>query len=105
MWSVSYGFLADRPKLISHSPQQKTKQSPLEMQKVYVLFLFFLLLAGAIHARQAPTTKILLIPLDDRPPCLQFPEKMGLIAGAEVIAPPKELLGKFTQAGNPEANV
>jgi hypothetical protein len=44
-------------------------------------------------------TKILLIPMDERPPCLQFTEKMGLIGDAEVVSPPKELLGKFTVPG------
>jgi len=44
-------------------------------------------------------TKILLIPLDDRPPCLQFPVRMGLIGDAEIVTPPKELLGRFTASG------
>lgn len=43
--------------------------------------------------------RVLLVPLDDRPPCLQFPVRMGRIGDAEVVAPPKELLGKFTTPG------
>lgn len=43
--------------------------------------------------------KILLIPLDDRPPCLQFTERIGLIGNAEVVSPPKEMLGRFTDPG------
>lgn len=73
------------------------------MQKVYTLLIFFILLAEVTFSGQPAASKILLIPLDDRPPCLQFTEKMGLIAGAEVIAPPRELLGKFTKAGDPDA--
>lgn len=45
------------------------------------------------------TSRILLIPLDDRPPCLQMPVKMGLIGDAEVVAPPRAMLGRFTDFG------
>lgn len=73
------------------------------MKIIKICFLFFCLLAPAhvLHARNSSKlpTKILLIPLDDRPPCLQFPVKMGLIGDAEIVAPPMELLGKFTDAG------
>ncbi len=44
-------------------------------------------------------TKILLVPLDDRPPCLQFTVKIGLIGDAEIVTPPRELLGRFTDFG------
>ena len=43
--------------------------------------------------------RVLLVPLDDRPPCLQFTVEMGKIADAEVVAPPMELLGVFTTPG------
>ncbi|HVG17272.1 MAG TPA: DUF4127 family protein [Chitinophagaceae bacterium] len=46
-----------------------------------------------------PSLKILFIPLDDRPPCLQFTEQIGVIGNADVVTPPKELLGRFTVAG------
>ena len=46
-----------------------------------------------------PQVKILLIPLDDRPPCLQFTQRIGLIGHADVVTPPKELLGRFTTPG------
>jgi hypothetical protein len=62
----------------------------------------FILLAGFALFAQNPSkqrTKLLLIPMDDRPPCLQFTEKMGLIGETEVVSPPKELLGKFTVPG------
>ncbi|HEY0656996.1 MAG TPA: DUF4127 family protein, partial [Pyrinomonadaceae bacterium] len=49
---------------------------------------------------QAKTgTRLLLVPLDDRPPCLQFPVEMGKIGDAEIVTPPKELLGRFTTPG------
>ena len=64
-----------------------------------VLILFF---SVAFFAQTKPTvkTKILLIPLDDRPPTLQFTVKMGLIGNAEVVTPPKEMLGVFTTPGD-----
>lgn len=49
--------------------------------------------------------RILLIPLDDRPPCLQFPVRLGDISGAEVVTPPRELLGRFTRFGQPDVIV
>lgn len=50
-----------------------------------------------------PSSRILLIPLDDRPPCFQWVVKMGEIGDAEVVAPPRGLLGKFTEFGKPDA--
>ena len=63
---------------------------------------FILLFAFAVFAQKQPPekTKILLIPLDDRPPTLQFTVKMGLIGNAEVVTPPKEMLGVFTTPGD-----
>ena len=47
----------------------------------------------------AYSSRVLLIPLDDRPPCLQFPVKMGLVGDVEVVTPPREILGRFTEFG------
>jgi hypothetical protein len=67
---------------------------------LFLLLCLFVFNGSAWAQKSAPRqSKILLIPLDDRPPCLQFPVKMGEIADAEVVAPPKELLGRFTEAG------
>jgi hypothetical protein len=62
---------------------------------------FVLLFAFSSPAQNQPkmSSRILLIPLDDRPPCLQFTVKMGLIGDAEVVTPPRELLGRFTEFG------
>jgi hypothetical protein len=69
------------------------------MKYLFALLSFFL--CSSVHAQKTAkyTTKILLIPLDDRPPCLQFTQKMGLIGDAEVIAPPIQLLGNFNTPG------
>ncbi len=65
-----------------------------------LLFCFALLVVPAIAQSQPKmSSRVLLIPLDDRPPCLQFPVKMGLIGDAEIVTPPREILGRFTEAG------
>ncbi|PWJ53897.1 uncharacterized protein DUF4127 [Dyadobacter jejuensis] len=65
------------------------------------LGLLFYLLGISTGVAEA-TNKILLIPLDDRPPCLQFPVKMAQIDGIELVTPPKALLGRFMRYGEPD---
>lgn len=70
----------------------------------FISKILFLLFAGFIFnlpsfAQAKHSSRILLIPLDDRPPCFQWVVKMGEIGDAEVVAPPRELLGKFTEFG------
>ena len=43
--------------------------------------------------------KIILIPLDSRPPCTDFVVDLGKIADTEIIIPPSKLLDYFTIAG------
>ncbi|MGI8469354.1 MAG: DUF4127 family protein, partial [Pyrinomonadaceae bacterium] len=73
------------------------------MRKIFTFFsmLCVCLLTLNIFAQNQPkhSSKILLIPLDDRPPCLQWVIKMGEIGDAEIVAPPREMLGRFTEAG------
>ena len=66
-----------------------------------LLVLFSVFFTAQMFAQNTSPlpTKILLIPLDDRPPCLQFPVRMGLIGDAQIVAPPVELLGKFIEPG------
>ncbi|WP_394993053.1 DUF4127 family protein [Emticicia sp.] len=65
---------------------------------VIVIYLLFCIALPSISQNKY-SSKILLIPLDDRPPCLQFPIKMGLIGDVELVTPPKELLGRFLEFG------
>jgi Protein of unknown function (DUF4127) len=58
-----------------------------------------LMVCLSLYAVGQSASHILLIPLDDRPPCLQFPTKMGLIGDVEMVTPPRELLGRFTDFG------
>ncbi len=44
--------------------------------------------------------KVLLLPLDSRPPCQKFVVDAGRIAGIEVITPPAEILDYYTSPGN-----
>ena len=73
----------------------------MKIIKICFAIIFTFLSFGGISAQNQTKlpTKILLIPLDDRPPCLQFPVRMGAIGDAEIVAPPMNLLGKFTDAG------
>ncbi len=48
----------------------------------------------------APTGKVVLIPLDGRPPCRQFVVDLGKIAGLEVVVPPSELQDYYSQPGD-----
>jgi hypothetical protein len=65
-----------------------------------LLFLLFLCASATVADAQAQgTNRILLIPLDDRPPCLQFPVQMGKIGDVDIVTPPRQLLGRFTDVG------
>ncbi len=76
----------------------KTNKNP--RLAAFIGGLVLLLVASVFGQNQSkPNAKILLIPLDDRPPCLQFPVRMGAIGDAEIVTPPRELLGRFTEFG------
>lgn len=47
-------------------------------------------------------TRVVLVPIDDRPATTQFAEMIGRIGNAEVILPPRAFLGTFTTAGDSE---
>lgn len=70
------------------------------MLKWFSLCLSLLMPLTANSLAEAQTTsRILLIPLDERPPCLQFPVEMGKIGDVDVVTPPRALLGRFTDVG------
>ncbi len=71
------------------------------MKRFFFLLSTCILFSGSALAQSGPnySARVLLIPLDDRPPCHQFTERMGLIGDAEVVSPPRELLGRFTIPG------
>lgn len=47
--------------------------------------------------------RILLIPLDSRPPCGRFVQDAGRIAGVEVVLPPADLLDEYFRPGDTAA--
>ncbi len=49
------------------------------------------------------TKKIALVPLDDRPCNLKFPQKLARSAGLELITPPENILGSFKVSGDCDA--
>ena len=48
-------------------------------------------------------TTFVVVPLDDRPVTLQLPRMIAAIAGIRVAAPPRALLGRYLQFGDPDA--
>ena len=57
----------------------------------------------ALCASLAQASRIILVPLDNRPASGQFAQMIGDIDGAQVQMPPYQLLGRFTSPGNPDA--
>ena len=74
------------------------------MKKLLVFIAISICLSISVFAQneRKSSLRILLVPLDDRPPCLQMPVRLGAVADAEIVTPPRELLGRFTEAGQPE---
>jgi hypothetical protein len=76
-----------------------------KLRGIFSIFLVVSLLVGTLgtvnasedHAKLA---KILMVPLDDRPANLYFPKQVGKAAGVEVISPPKDMIGFYTEPGN-----
>ncbi|HSI72952.1 MAG TPA: DUF4127 family protein [Fimbriimonas sp.] len=48
-------------------------------------------------------SRLVLVPLDNRPATGQYAEMIGHIGGAEVVSPPMRFLGNFTIPGSPDA--
>lgn len=76
-----------------------------------IIFLFFPPASGIAPPHALPekasqttgaTPRILLIPLDSRPPCTDFVVELGQLAGMQVILPPLELLDHYRRPANPE---
>jgi hypothetical protein len=44
-----------------------------------------------------------VVPLDDRPVTAQLPQLLGAIAGVRVVEPPRKMLGKYLEPGDPDA--
>ncbi len=47
--------------------------------------------------------RVALVPLDDRPPNLQWPILLGEVGDTEVVTPPRAILGRFLKTGDGDA--
>src|SRR4051812_36725780 len=56
----------------------------------------------ALAAVMAHSERILLVPLDSRPAAGQFAQMIGNMAAVDVVTPPLDMLGRFTQPGMPD---
>lgn len=77
----------------------------------FAVFTAILAFAGSVFAQKKGTeqkqtvnftSRVVIVSLDDRPATTQFTEMIGRIGNAEVILPPRQLLGTFITAGNSE---
>lgn len=85
--------------MISKNSNKQTSQTFQKLSVFICVHLWIIFLSLSANGQTKLTSKVLLIPLDDRPPCLQMPVKMGLIGDVEVVTPPRNLLGRFTEFG------
>ena len=62
------------------------------------------IVAAAKLAAEPPTSpasaRVALVPLDDRPASLHDPVLLGAVADAEVVTPPRVVLGRFLKTGD-----
>ena len=82
---------------------------------VFILLLCILILPAAylhfhtqppaalLPVASAPAHRVLLLPLDSRPPCRKFVQDAGRIADTEIVTPPPEILDYYTQPGDTRA--
>ncbi len=68
----------------------------------YVLFIQ-LPPADSVQLKQNFHSKILLVPLDTRPPCQKMVVDSGKLAGVEVVTPPSEIMDYYTKKGDTKA--
>jgi hypothetical protein len=57
----------------------------------------------ALAGREFLMRSLAVLPLDDRPCTYDIPARVGAIAGARVLLPPRELLGNLTQQADRQA--
>ncbi|GGA91986.1 DUF4127 family protein [Ornithinibacillus halotolerans] len=78
----------------------------MKLLKKLSIFLVIVLVVTNIpivHAAEKEgLAKLVLVPLDDRPANVYFPQQVGNSAGIQVITPPKEIIGYFNTPGNSE---
>jgi hypothetical protein len=85
--------------------QAPNTQHPIPVRERYPFhsMRFAWIAIFALLTSLAQASRIILVPLDNRPAAGQFAQMIGDIDGAQVQMPPYELLGRYTSAGNPGA--
>lgn len=56
--------------------------------------------AVSVELQQNYTSKLILVPLDTRPPCQKMVIEAGKMAGVEIIVPPSEIMDYYTKKGD-----
>ena len=51
------------------------------------------------------SSRVLLVPLDSRPPCRQHVVDLGRIGGIDVVPPPNECMDYYSQPGDTAAKI
>ncbi|SFA75938.1 Protein of unknown function [Lentibacillus halodurans] len=69
---------------------------------ILAVFVFFSVNSVSANGSKPGLANLMMIPLDDRPANLYFPEKVGKSAGVNVINPPEEMIGYYNTPGNSE---
>lgn len=69
--------------------------------KLFIVFCVLCLFSTSANAYAQQ--KIIYIPMDDRPVCLDYPVQTLKAAGYNVITPPKDMLASSSRSGNPDA--
>ncbi len=77
------------------------------MKKIFAIYICMCLGMVSLTSKaqvedREPGKKVVFVPLDNRPPCLQFPVRMGEIALTQLVSPPEALLGNLQEPGQSE---
>ena len=75
----------------------------LPLAIIIIYLSAFLLNAKPVTLPELPKqSSVLLMPLDSRPVCSTMVQKLGQLAGINVIVPPKELLDNYQEPADRE---
>ena len=82
--------------------KQKWLLSIIAVTLMIVYYLNFIQLPSAVSVelQQNSKYKLILIPLDTRPPCQKMVIDAGKMAGVQIITPPSEIMDYYTKEGD-----
>lgn len=75
----------------------------LVLMIIYYLTNIQLSPANSVELKQNYHSKVILVPLDTRPPCQKMVVDAGKMAGIEIITPPAEIMDYYTRKGDSRA--